>query len=72
MWHVWGERRVACGVSVGKPEGRESLEKPRRRWEDIIRMNLKGDRLNVDWIDLAQHRNVWRALVSVLVVLRVA
>jgi hypothetical protein len=35
-------------------------------------MNLKVDRLDVDWIDLAQHRDVWRALVSVVVMLRVA
>jgi hypothetical protein len=34
-------------------------------------MNLKGDLLDVDWIDLAQDRDVWRALVSVVVVLRV-
>jgi hypothetical protein len=67
-----GERRVACGVSVGKPEGRNPFVKPRRRWEDSIKVNLKGDRLDVDWIDLAQDRDVWRALVSVVMVLRVA
>ena len=42
-----------CVVSVGKPEGRKPLGKPRRRWEDRIKINLKGNPLYVDWIDLA-------------------
>jgi len=43
-----GERRVVCGVSVGKPEERKPFGKPRRRWEDSTKMNLKGDRLDMD------------------------
>jgi hypothetical protein len=57
-----GERRATCGVSVGKTEGRKPVGKSRHRWEDSIKMNLKGDRLDVDWIHLAQHRDIWRAL----------
>jgi ribosome biogenesis protein Nip4 len=50
---------------VGKPEGKRPLEKPRRRWEDNIEMDLRemgcGD---VDWFELAQDRDRWRALVN--------
>jgi hypothetical protein len=59
-------------ILVGKPEGRRTLGRPRHRWVDNIRMNLGevewGD---VDWIDLVQDRNRWRALVNVVVNLRV-
>jgi hypothetical protein len=47
-----GEKRNAYRFLVGKPEGKRSLERPRRRWEDNIKM---------DWIDLAQDRDQWRA-----------
>jgi hypothetical protein len=60
-----GEVRGAYNTLVGGPEGRRPLGRPRRRWEDNIKMNLKeigfGD---VDWIDLAQDRDRWRALVN--------
>jgi hypothetical protein len=58
-----GERRGAYRVLVGKPEGRTPLGRPRRRWEDNIKMDLRevGWR-DVDWIDLAQDRDRWRAL----------
>jgi hypothetical protein len=56
---------------VGKPEGKRPLGRPRRRWVDNIRMDLGevecGD---VDWIDLAQDRNRWRALVNSVLNLR--
>jgi hypothetical protein len=56
---------------VGKPEGRRPLGRPRRRWEDI-KMGIRevGWR-GIDWIDLAQHRDRWRALVNTAMNLRV-
>jgi hypothetical protein len=60
-----GEKRIAYRVLVGKPEGKRPLGGPRRRWVDNIRMDLGevgwGD---VNWIDLVQDRNRWRALVN--------
>jgi hypothetical protein len=67
-----GEKRNAYRLLVGKPEGKRSLESRRRRWVDNIRMDLGevgwGD---VDWIDLAQDRNTWRAVVNSVLNLRV-
>jgi len=58
-------------VLVGKPEGRRPLGRPRRRWEDI-RMDLREVGCGcVDWMELAQDRDRWRALVSAVVNLRV-
>jgi hypothetical protein len=62
-----GERRGAYRALVGKPEGRRPLGRPRHRWED----NIKIDHCEVgwggmDWIDLAQDRDRWRALVNVV------
>jgi hypothetical protein len=58
-----GEVRGAYNILVGKPEGRRPLGRPRHRWENNIKMNLReigfGD---VDWIHLAQDRVRWRAL----------
>jgi hypothetical protein len=48
---------------VGKPEGRRPLRRPRRRWEDNIKMDLRQVGWEgADWIDLAQDRDRWRAL----------
>jgi hypothetical protein len=60
-----GEKRNAYRSSVGKPEGKRPLGRPRHRWVDNIRMDL-GDVGwgGVDWISLAQDRNRWRALVN--------
>jgi hypothetical protein len=67
-----GEVRGAYNILVGKPEGRRQLGRPRRRWEDDIKMDLRetgfGD---VDWIHLAQDRDRWRALVNTVMNLRV-
>jgi hypothetical protein len=60
-----GEERKVYRVSVGKPEGKRPLVRPRRRWEDGIRMDLREIGLgDVDWIRLAQDRDRCRAVVS--------
>jgi hypothetical protein len=57
---------------VGKPEGRRPLGRPRRKWEDAVRMDLREIGLgDVDWIRLAQDRDLWRAVVSAVMNLRV-
>jgi hypothetical protein len=67
-----GEERKVYKVLVGKPEGKRPLERPRRRWEDGIRMDLREIGLgSVDWIRLAQDRNRWRAVVSAVMNFRV-
>jgi hypothetical protein len=54
-----------CSVLVGKPEGKRPLGRPRHRWEDNIRMDLQEVGCGcVDWTELAQDRDRWRALVS--------
>jgi hypothetical protein len=59
-------------VLVGKPEGKRPLGKPRRRWEDGVKMNLREtDRECVEWIHLAQDRDRWRAVVKTVKNLRV-
>ena len=66
-----GEERL-CRVLAGKPEGMRTLERPRRRWEDNIKMGLQEVGCGgMDWIDLAQDRNRWRALVNAVMNLRV-
>jgi hypothetical protein len=60
-----GRRGVHIGYWWGKPEGKRPLGRPRRRWVDDIRIDLKGiDWNGMDWIDLAQDRDHWRALVK--------
>jgi len=57
---------------VAKPEGRRPLGKPRRRWEDNININLQGVGCGgMDWIDLAQDRDRWRAFVNAVMNLRI-
>jgi hypothetical protein len=60
-----GEGRSVRGVVVGKPEGKRTLGRPRHRWEDNIKMDLQevGGGY-VDWMEFAQDRDRWRALVS--------
>jgi hypothetical protein len=67
-----GEGRGVYGVLVGKPEGRRSLGRPKHRWEDNIRMDLREVGCGcVDWMELAQDKDKWRALVSAAMNLRV-
>jgi len=67
------ERRGVYRVLVGKLEGKISLGKPRRRWEDNIKMDLEEVGCGgVDWIDLAQDRDSWRAFVSAVMNLQVS
>jgi hypothetical protein len=67
-----GERRGAYRALVGKPEGRRPLERPRRRWEDNIKMNLREVGWGgMDWINLIQDKDRWRALVNAVMKVRV-
>jgi len=67
-----GEGRGVYRVLVGKPEGRRPLGRPRRRWEDNISIDLRKVGCGcVDWMELAQDRDRWRAIVSAAMNLRV-
>jgi len=67
-----GERRGVYRVLVGKPEGKRSLGRPRRRWEDNIKIDLQEVGCGgMDWIELAQDRDRWRTLVNAVMNLRV-
>ena len=67
-----GEERGVYRVLVGKPEGRRPLGRPRRRWVDNIRMDLQEVGCGyMDWIGLAQDRDMWRTLVSAVMNIRV-
>jgi hypothetical protein len=66
------EKRNAYRLFVRKPEGRRPLGRPRRRWVDNIKMDLRKVRWgDVDWIGLAQDRGRWRSLVNSVLSLRV-
>jgi hypothetical protein len=67
-----GEERGVYGALVGKPEGKRPLGRPRRRWEDNIRMDLQEVGCGgMDWIGLAQDRVRGRAIVNAVMNLRV-
>jgi hypothetical protein len=67
-----GENRNAYRILVGNPEGKRPLGRPIRRWVDNIKMDLREIRWDdMDWIDLAQYRDQWRALVNTIMNLRV-
>jgi hypothetical protein len=67
-----GEGKGAYRILVGRPEGRRPLGRPRRRWEDNIKMDLQEVGLGgMDWIAMVQDRDRWRAVVSAVMNLRV-
>jgi hypothetical protein len=67
-----GEERKVYKVLVGKPEGKRLLGRPKRRWEDGIRMDLREIGWgSVDWIQLAHDKDRWRAVMSAVMNLRV-
>jgi hypothetical protein len=68
MW----ESRDVCRVLVGKPEGKTPLRRPRHRWKDNIKMDLQEVGCEgTDWIDVAQDRDRWQALVNAVMNRRV-
>ena len=66
------DRRGVNSILVGKPERKKLLGRPRRRWEDNIKMYIKevGCRV-MDWIELAHDRDRWRAVVNVVMNIRI-
>jgi hypothetical protein len=67
-----GEGRGVCRVLVGKPEGKRPLGRPRRSWEDNIKLDLREIGIDgANWIRLAQDRIQWRAFVNTVMNLRV-
>jgi hypothetical protein len=71
-WFHFGETRNSYRILVGKPQGKRPLGRPRRRWVDNIKVDLREigwDGMN--WIKLTQDRDQWRALVNTVMNLRV-
>ena len=66
-----GERRGVYRVLVGKPEGKRPLGRPKGRWEDNIKMGLQEVGGGMDWMEVAQDRDRWRAFMNAVMNLRV-
>jgi hypothetical protein len=67
-----GDTRSAYRILVGKPEGKSTLGRPRRRWVNNIKVDLgEIEWGGMDWIELAQDRGQWKALVNTVMNLRV-
>jgi hypothetical protein len=67
-----GEKGNAYRILVGKSEGKRPLGRPRRKWEDNIKMDIREIGWGgMDWIDLAQDRDQWGALVNTVINIRV-
>jgi hypothetical protein len=68
-----GEKRNSYRILVGKPEGKRPLGRPRPRWVGNIKIDLRDIEWDgVDWIDMAQSRDQWRALVNTVIELSVS
>ena len=66
-----GERSGVYRILVGKPEGKRPLVRPKRRWEDNIKMDLQGVRCGgMDWIELAEDKDRRRGLLNAVTKLR--
>ena len=66
------ESRTPFKMLTGKPTGKRPLGRPRRRWEDNIRMNFEEIGINAgNWVESAQDKGYWRVLVNVVLNLRV-
>ena len=66
------EGRSALIILTGKPTGKRPLGRPRRRWENNIRMDLEEIGINAGkWVDSTQDRDYWRALVNAALNLRI-
>jgi len=66
-------RRGVYRVLVGKPEGNRPFGRPRHSWEDYIKIDLQeAGRVGKDWIDLAHDRERWRALLNMVMNLKVS
>jgi len=62
---MYGEKRGVYRILVGKPVGKKPLGRPKLRWEDNIKMDLQEMEFGgINWIELAQDRDRWRALVN--------
>jgi hypothetical protein len=67
-----GEKRNVYKILMGKSEGKRPIRRPRHRWEDGIKMDLREIGWgSVEWIQLAQNRDQWRAVVNKVINLRV-
>jgi hypothetical protein len=67
-----GERRGVYRILLGKPDGKRPLRRPTNRWEDSIKMDVQAVGCGgMDWIDLVQDRDRWRALVNAVMNLRI-
>jgi hypothetical protein len=66
-----GEKRGTHRILVGRPAGTRPLGRPRRRWEDNTKIDLQDVGWSMDWIELTQDRDRWRALVDAVMNIRV-
>jgi hypothetical protein len=72
MWHAWGGGRGVYRVLVGRPEGKRPLGRPRLRWKNNIKMDVREIGIDgANWIQLAQARVLWWVFVNTVMNFRV-